>query len=130
MTGVTLDAVVEKYMKLRKKKERLVQEHKEAVAVIDSGMEKLEAFLLSKMLEDGVTSYKTAHGTAFRTTVDYAQVVNWEDLLEYIKQKDAYELLNKSVSKIAVRNYVNENLPLPPGVNYGQKTEIAVRKPT
>lgn len=130
MTAPTLDAVIEKYMAIRRKKERVVQAHKEEVAVLDGAMEKLEAFLLQKMDADGVTSYKTQHGTAFRHTVDFTNVANWEDLLDYIKKNDAYELLNKSVNKTAVRNYLNENLPIPPGVTYGQRVEIAVRKPS
>jgi len=125
---MTLDDIIGKYIQLRKKKERLVQEHKEKLAIIDGNMETLEAFLLQKMDADGVTSYKTQHGTAFRNTVDQTSVANWEDLIDFIKQNDAYELLNKSVNKTAVRNYLNENLPLPPGVNYTQRMEITVRK--
>lgn len=130
MSNLTIEDVVAAFLKLRRKKERIEREAKEKTAAIALQMEQIEAFLLTKMQEDGVSSYKTSHGTAYRTTTDYANVANWEDLLDYIRDNDAYDLLDKRVNKSAVRSLIGEEKPVPPGVNYGTKTDIAIRKPT
>jgi hypothetical protein len=38
-------------------------------------------------------------------------------------------MLEKRISKIAVRGYIEANKAVPPGVNYGTKLEINIRKP-
>lgn len=129
MSEFTIEMVVEAFLRLRHKKERIEREAKEKVAVVNAKMQEIEGFLLAKMQEDGVTSYKTAHGTAYKTSSDFASVANWGDLLDYIRANEAYELLEKRVNKMAVRGYIGEEKPLPPGVNYGTKYDVQIRKP-
>jgi hypothetical protein len=38
-------------------------------------------------------------------------------------------MLEKRVSKIAVRGYIESNKAVPPGVTYGTKLEVNIRKP-
>jgi len=38
-------------------------------------------------------------------------------------------MLTKSVSKTAVRGHIDEKKTIPPGVNYGTKLEVNIRKP-
>jgi hypothetical protein len=39
-------------------------------------------------------------------------------------------MLEKRVSKIAVRGYIERNKAVPAGVTYGTKIDVTVRKPT
>ncbi|MEI2419604.1 hypothetical protein V6O07_04975, partial [Arthrospira platensis SPKY2] len=64
---VTVDGVVKAYMKLRSQKEAIEAEVKDKVSEIKEKMLKLEAWLKAKADADGVTSFKTDHGTAFLT---------------------------------------------------------------
>ena len=130
MAAPTVDKVIEKYVELRKKKEDVEREAKNQVAVFREAMEKLEGYLLARMDVDGVTSYKTTSGTAFKTTVDHAGVADWEELIEFIKKNEAWTLLEKRVSKQAVRGYLDVGQPPPPGVNYVTRVDINIRKPT
>jgi hypothetical protein len=130
MTGITVDAAIGAYMKLRRQKEQVETSVKEQVSEIKAKMDKLEAWVKQKADEQGVTSFKTPHGTAFLTTTDYANVADWDAVLSYIRENDAYDMLEKRISKIAVRGYIEENKSVPPGVNYGTKLEINIRKPT
>ena len=124
-----VDDVVGTYLKLRHRKELLEAETKEKVDAIKTQLMKLEAWIKDQMDQQGVKSFKTAHGTAFMATTDWANVADWDAVLEYIKANDAFDMLEKRVAKLAVRGYIEKNKAVPPGINYGTKIEVNVRKP-
>lgn len=126
--SLTVDDVIAKYMRLRAKREAIENETKERVRSIKENMSKIEAWLKAKADQDGVTSFKTAHGTAFLTTTDFASVADWDAVLEFIRQEEAYDMLEKRVSKAAVRGYIEANKEVPPGITYGTRVDINVRK--
>lgn len=126
---VNVDDVVATYMKLRSQKESIEAEVKDRVSTIKAKMEKLEAWIKEQADAQGVTSFKTKHGTAFLTTTDYANVADWDAVLDFIRTQEAFDMLEKRISKIAVRGYIEANKAVPPGVNYGTKLEINIRKP-
>lgn len=128
--SLTVEQVVGTYMKFRRKKEALENQVKEDLAEIKAKMTKLESWLMQKADEDGVTSFKTTAGTAFVTTTDYANVADWDAVLTFIKNHEAFDMLEKRVSKTAVRAHMDETGDVPPGITYGTKVGINVRKPT
>lgn len=127
---VNVDDVVAAYVKLRDKKESMEAAVKEQVKPLKEKMNQLEAWLKEQADAQGVTSFKTKHGTAFLTTTDYANVADWDAVLHFIQTNEAYDMLEKRVSKIAVRGYIDANKAVPAGVNYGTKLEVNIRKPT
>ena len=130
MTAITVDAAIGAYMVLRKQKEQAEASVKTQVDEIKVKMAKLEAWIKDQADTQGVTSFKTNHGTAFLTTTDYANVADWDAVLTHIRNTGAYDMLEKRISKMAVRGYIEENKIVPPGVNYGTKLELNIRKPT
>ena len=126
---VNVDDVVATYMKLRSQKESIEAEVKDRVSTIKAKMEKLEAWIKEQADAQGVTSFKTKHGTAFLTTTDYANVGDWDAVLGFIRENEAFDMLEKRISKIAVSGYIEANKAVPPGVNYGTKLEVNIRKP-
>ena len=126
---VNVDDVVATYMRLRSQKEAIEAEVKDKVSTIKSKMEKLEAWIKEQADAQGVTSFKTKHGTAFLTTTDYANVADWDAVLDFIRGNEAYDMLEKRISQLAVRRYIEANKAVPPGVNYGTKLEVNIRKP-
>ena len=127
--SLTVDQVIETYMKLRKKKEAIDAEAKAKVKGIKDNMTKLESWIKEKADAEGVTSFKTNHGTAFLTTNDYARVADWDAVLGFVQDNEAYDLLERRVSKAAVRGYIDINKAVPAGITYGTKIDINVRKP-
>ena len=127
---LTVDQIIAAYMKLRTDKAKVEAEAKEATKLIKQKMEKLESWIKEKADQDGVTSFKTKHGTAFLTTTDFASVENWDAMLEFVVKNEAYDMLEKRVSKTAVRGFIKENKEVPPGINYGTRLDVNVRKPT
>jgi hypothetical protein len=130
MMTITVDAAIGAYMVLRKQKEQVEASVKTQVDEIKAKMAKLEAWIKDQADTQGVTSFKTNHGTAFLTTTDYANVADWDAVLTHIRNTGAYDMLEKRISKMAVRGYIEENKIVPPGVNYGTKLELNIRKPT
>lgn len=127
---VTVDSVIGAYMVLRRNKEKIEAQAKTDVDKIKADMGKIESWVKQQADAMGVTSFKTKHGTAFLTTTDYASVADWDAMLSYVRENDAYDMLEKRVSKTAVRGYIELNKVVPPGVNYGTKLEVNIRKPT
>jgi hypothetical protein len=127
--SVNVDDVVATYMKLRSQKEAIEAEVKDKVKGLKEKMEKLEAWIKEQADIQGVSSFKTKHGTAFLTTTDYANVAEWDAVLDFIRTQEAFDLLEKRVSKIAVRGYIEVNKAVPPGITYGTKLEVNIRKP-
>lgn len=125
---LTVEQVVGTYIKLRRKKEALENQVKADVDAIKASMGKIEAWLMEKADADGVTSFKTTAGTAFVTTTDFANVADWDAVLTFIKNHDAFDMLEKRVSKTAVRSHMDETGDVPPGITYGTKLGINIRK--
>jgi hypothetical protein len=128
-TTPNIGDVIRTYMKLRDQKATLEADVKAQVAVIKTKMDKLEAFLKTQMDAQGLTSFKSDYGTAFLTTTDFANVADWDATLTFIREQNAFDMLEKRVSKIAVRGYIEANKAVPPGITYGTKLEVNIRKP-
>ena len=126
---LTVDKVIDTYLTLRKKKELIEADTKDQVAAIKEKMAKLEGWIQAKSDETGVKSFKTDAGTAFLTTSDFASVGDWDAVLAFVQEHDAYDMLTKGVSKKAVREYIDLNGSVPAGVNFGTKMNVAVRSP-
>lgn len=125
-----MDDVVSAYLSYRGQKEQLEREVKEKVADLKQKMLKLESYIKIEADKQGVTSFKTPHGTAFVTTSDFASVADWDAVLDYIKTNDAYDLLERRVNKLAVRDRIDAEGAPPAGVNFGTKIGVNIRKPS
>lgn len=126
---MNIDDVIRLYIKLRGKKIEIETKAKEEIAAIKEKMDKIEAYLKAQMDEQGVMSFKSEHGTAFLVTKDYAEVADWNEVIKFVRENDYFDMLEKRVSKLAVRDYVERYQKVPPGINYGTKMEVNIRKP-
>ena len=129
MTSVNIDHVVERYVALRDKKSSIENEAKERVVALKEKMSLLDAYIRQEADRQGVTSFRTEHGTAYVTTSDFASVADWDALLDYVKSNEAFDLLERRVSKNAARQYLEETGAVPAGVNYGTKVSVGIRRP-
>ena len=129
MAEPTVGDVVEAYITLRNRKEIIEADTKEIVVGIKEKMLKLEAWIQAKSDETGVKSFKTDHGTAFLTTSDYASVANWDAVLAFVKENEAWDMLTRGVNKRSVREYIDANKTVPDGVNFGTRIGVSVRRP-
>tara|TARA_R100000781_G_C4080870_1_gene127668 strand:+ start:484 stop:888 length:405 start_codon:yes stop_codon:yes gene_type:complete len=127
---LTVDQVIATYLQLRKNKTELEEETKTRVHAIKQKMATIEAWIQAKSDETGVKSFKTNEGTAFMTTSDFASVADWDAVLEFVRENEAWEMLTRGVNKTAVRGHIDETQTIPPGVNFGTKISVNVRSPS
>jgi len=127
--SVTVDAVINHYIKLRDQKAEIKAECDARTALVDQQMKKIEAYLLQQADAQGVTSFKTKSGTAFVTTVDMANVADWDAVLKFVRENDAWDMLEKRVNKNAVRQRIEAAKSVPSGVNWATRLDINVRRP-
>lgn len=129
MSKVNIDKLVEAYRKLRDKKAEIDQEYKERIAKVREKQELIENKILEFFNETGMESAKTPHGTAYVSEVMNARVADRDAFFRFVREHDAWEMLESRANKTAVRQFVEEHDgELPPGVDITTVRKINVRK--
>lgn len=123
-----LDLIVERYVQLRDKKAQMKAAYEASVADITTGMNRLENAILATLNEQGAESFRTARGTAYKSTSTSATVADWDSLLGFVRENDRWDMLEKRVSKTAVDQFRAANDDLPPGINYRESVSVGVRR--
>lgn len=129
MSEPNVGSVIQLYMSLRDKKAEIEGSVKDRVKAINDKMVLLEAWIKQQADTQGVSSFKTPHGTAFLTTTEYANVADWDAVLDFVKEHDAYDMLIRNVNKKAVRAHIDATGTVPKGVTFGTKIDVNVRRP-
>jgi len=131
---MNIDDLTAKFIELRDRKAAIKKELEAEEAKLTKIQDAITDKIKEIMHQNGVTSVKTPHGTAYIAYRESAQVADWETLLNFIKTNDAYDLLEKRVSKSAVKERMEEDRngnyanPPPPGVNYTRTEGVNVRR--
>lgn len=122
--------VLAKYLELRDKKESITANAKAQTDSIEAQLRHIEAWLHERMQTLGTDQFKVQGvGTAFKKVTDFCSVADWNSVLDFAKEHDAYHILTKGVSKTAVKEFMDQHDGIPPpGVNYGMKEEVMVRR--
>jgi hypothetical protein len=127
---ITTDMVVEAYVKTREQLSVLKKQYEEEEARLKAIQEKRENWLAAQMDNEGETSKKTPHGTCFFTRKESVTVADWDVLLTYAIENEAYELFERRVSKTAALEIMgaDRDQQPPPGTNYVAFRTVNVRK--
>lgn len=128
------DVLVGKYVELRDRRAALKKDYESHDKQLRDLMEKIENKLHAMLVEAGETSKKTPYGTVYKTIKDYANVADWVATLEFIKENEAWGMLERRVSKTEVKSLMapDENgkltKPPPPGINFVQVETVGIRR--
>lgn len=129
MSGPSAGAVIEAYLRLRTQKDEIKDRHKDELAPVNLKIEKLEAFMLNILNASKVDSMAfKGVGTMFKQLVTSVTVEEWDATLAWIREKNAWEFLERRVSKTVVQEYSESTGDIPPGIKVSQETEVRVRK--
>lgn len=125
------DRLVAVYVKMRDDLSAQEKKFKDFKAGRKDEMQKV-ADALQKIMDDtGQESMKTTAGTAFKATKDFISVEDWNQVLGYVEETGDLAIFNKSVNKTVIKEYMGDHDGItPPGLAYGMKTEIQIRRPT
>lgn len=131
MTSVTElknDELVRLYVALRDDIAKEKADYENRVADRKAKQLKIEGILLKRLQDAGDEAVRTKYGTAYKNIRTSASVADWDSLLNFVKQEEAWELLTRGVNKTVVEQHVAANGDLPPGVNWGQEVTIGVQR--
>jgi len=128
--GPNADVLISTYVRIRdhidrrrKEVEQELTEYKEQLAVVEKALDDM-------LKEAGPgASIKTDHGVAYHQTSDRVALESWDSFLEFVRREEAWHMLQKAVTKTAVKEYMAENEgALPPGVQYSTEVKVRVRR--
>ena len=101
-------------------------------AALEAEQQRLDAFMLGRLNEQGASSIATEHGTVYRSLKLKVGAADWTAVWDWIIQDPARgEIFEKRLKAAFVKEFMEANDgAIPPGVNVHREYEVAVRRPT
>ena len=129
MSEVTADKLISAYIKIRNARQKLTQEFESADAELKGKQEKVSEMLLEICKDMGADSIKTQFGTATRRLSIRYKTTDWDSMYKFIKEHDAYHLLEQRIHQTNMKNLLEENPEMVPmGLSSDSEYVISVRK--
>jgi hypothetical protein len=122
-----LDDLVNTYLQLKDRKAAMKKVYTERVAPIDKKMADIEAQILKHFQETGQISAKTAYGTPYISLRESFTVADRDTYFEFVRQHEAWDMLESRANKTAVQAWKEEHGELPPGLNYRAERTVNIR---
>lgn len=122
---VSADKLAKIYVKIR---ERRLELEKQVDALKEQ-----QDLVASQMLElckaQGATSIKTEHGTISKRTNKRYWTGDWESFCNFVKDHDAFALLQQRINNANMEQFLQENPDLhPPGLNADVTQTVVIVK--
>lgn len=128
---LTADKLVSIYRKIRDAVNEKEEAHKVEIAELKAQLDAVTSKLLDICNEQNLDSLRTSTGTVTRRTTTRYWTSDWESMYKFIKEQDAYHLLEQRIHNGNMKTYLEENPDtLPIGLNADTKYAVTVRKPT
>jgi len=125
----SVDMLAETYIKMRDKRSVLKQDWEVKDKAIEVQMKLVEEKLLELCKEINANSISTNHGTIIRSTKSRYWTSDWDSMYQFIKEHDAFGLLEKRVQQTNMKNFLSENPDLlPMGLNVEHEYTVLVRR--
>ncbi len=124
---------VEKYVAAYRKIRDAIKEkelkYKEEVAELKEQQDMVASKLLEFCNESNLDSYKTSEGTVSRRVSTRYWTSDWNSMKNFIKEHDAFELMEQRVHQTNMKSFLEDNPNLmPPGMNIDSRYAITVRR--
>ena len=128
-TRPDLDQLTSIYLKIRDTR----AENKRQFENVDKDLEEQQKMLAEQMLdtckEMNADSIRTPHGTIIRSVKSKYWTGDWDSMYNFIKEHDAFGLLEKRLHQTNMKDFLNENPDvMPMGLNVENEYTIVVRR--
>lgn len=104
-----VNKLVTAYVKIRDKRDEIRREYNEADEQLKDKLDKIQGALLALYKDRGVESLRTEAGTATRMVKTRYSAPDWTAFVEFVKENDAIDLLEKRIAQTNFRQFVEEN---------------------
>jgi hypothetical protein len=103
-----------------------VKELEEQKKALGKEADVIERQLLDRLTEQGATKLSSNRGTAIVTETVHPNVADWDAVYEYIRENDAFHLMQRRLSAPAYRELLDNNVNIP-GTSPFTKRELSLR---
>jgi hypothetical protein len=129
MPDITVDQIVEVYIKIRDARDEARKEADKIEADFESQLEVLEQQMLDVCKNTGATSLKTPHGTVIQSVKKRYWTNDWEKFYAFMFEHNIPELLERRIHQTNIKQFLEENPDmLPLGLNVEAEHSITVRR--
>ena len=129
MSDITVDQIVEVYIKIRDARDEARREADKIDADFESQLEVLEQQMLDVCKATGATSLKTPHGTIMQSIKKRYWTNDWEKFYDFMFEHNVPELLERRIHQTNIKQFLEENPDmLPLGLNVEAEQSITVRR--
>jgi len=129
MSDITVDQIVEVYIKIRDARDEARKEADKIEADFESQLEVLEQQMLDVCKNTGATSLKTPHGTVIQSVKKRYWTNDWEKFYDFMFEHNIPELLERRIHQTNIKQFLEENPDmLPLGLNVEAEHSITVRR--
>lgn len=126
---VSAEELAKIYVKIRDAKEARATELKEELAKYQEQLDMIADKLLELCKEQNATSIRTDSGTIIRKISTRYWTNDWDSMYKFIKENDAYGLLEQRLHQTNMRQFLEDNPDLmPPGTLVDSKYTVVVRR--
>lgn len=124
-----VDDLVEAYVALRDEKRALEQSLAEQIKELDTQLDIISSALNDMCKELGADAIRTSYGTVIRSVKTKYWTNDWSSIYSFIKEHDAFELLEKRIHQSNMKMFLEENQDVHPmGLNMDKEYAITIRK--
>lgn len=129
MSKITADKLVKAYINLRNERQQVLREFEAKDNDLKEMQEMISAQLLELCKETGADSIKTPHGTVSKRVATRYWTNDWGSMYEFIKENDAFQLMEQRVHQTNMKNFLEEHPDkCPMGLNIDSRYTVSVRK--
>ena len=128
-SSLPLDKLAAIYIKIRDAKDKLTADYKQRYADLEEQMSVLEVEMLETCKTMNADSIRTKAGTIIRSIKSRYWTNDWDSMYRFIKDNDAYGLLEKRLHQTHMKEFLSENPDLlPMGLNVESEYTVVVRR--
>jgi hypothetical protein len=129
LVDVPMDQLAKTYVRIRDERAKLKSDYESQDSDLKEQMAVIEQELLNACNRIKADSIRTTHGTIIRSIKSRYWTNDWSSMYKFIKDNDAFALLEKRIHQTNMKEFLNENADLlPAGLNVENEYTIVVRR--
>ena len=129
LVDVPMDQLAKAYVRIRDERAKLKSNYELQDSDLKEQMAVIEQELLNACNRIKADSIRTAHGTIIRSIKSRYWTNDWSSMYKFIKDNDAFALLEKRIHQTNMKEFLSENSDLlPAGLNVENEYTIVVRR--
>lgn len=127
--SIPLDKLTEVYIRMRDVRNAKARAFEAEDKILEEQMKLIEGQMLEICKLNNANSIRTEHGTVIRQMKSRYWTNDWDSMYRFIKDNDAYGLLEKRLHQTHMKEFLSENPDkLPMGLNVEREFTVVVRR--